>query len=61
MQEKKRRGGEQAKQVDNFDSSSEDEFEKVKTDKKRGFKKPEPVPEVNPKFPASDPSKVKVI
>ena len=34
MQEKKnRRGGEQAKQVDNFDSSDDgdDEFEKVKT------------------------------
>jgi hypothetical protein len=62
MQEKKKRGGDQAKQVDNFDSSSEDEFEKVKTDKKRGAKKPEPVvQEVNPKFPASDPTKVKVI
>jgi len=33
----------------------------VKTDKKRGFKKAEVAPEVNPKFPASDPSKVKVI
>lgn len=62
MQEKKtRRGGEQAKQVDNFDSSSEDEFEKVKTEKKRGLKKPEPAVEFNPKFPASDPTKVKVI
>ena len=62
MQEKKqRRGGEVAKQVDNFDSSSEDEFEKVKTEKKRGFKKMEPVADVNPKFPASDPTKVKVI
>lgn len=64
MQEKKiQRGGERAKQVQNFSDGSEDddEFEKVKTDKKRGLKKPEPVAEFNPKFPASDPTKVKVI
>jgi hypothetical protein len=63
MQEKKfHRGGERAKQVDNFsEESDDDEFEQVKTDKKRGQKKPEPVADFNPKFPASDPSKVKVI
>jgi hypothetical protein len=61
-QEKKfHRGGERAKQVENFSESEEDdEFEQVKTDKKRGQKK-EPVADFNPKFPASDPSKVKVI
>jgi hypothetical protein len=62
-QEKKfHRGGERAKQVDNFsEESDDDEFEQVKTDKKRGQKKSEPVAEFNPKFPASDPSMVKVI
>ena len=44
-------------------SGSDDDFEKVTTDKKRAKeRKPEaPVIEANPKFPASDPTKVKVI
>lgn len=39
----------------------DDEFETVITDKKRLKKPQQQLPEANPKFPASDPSKVKVI
>ena len=59
-QEKKfHRGGERAKQVENFSDESDDEFEQVKAEKKRGSKKP--VAEIDPRFPASDPSYVKHI
>ena len=61
-----------SKEVDNLDSAEEqedddDEFETV-VDKKRGQKKQQPEkqpaeeqPQFDPRFPASDPSKVKVI
>jgi hypothetical protein len=66
MQEKKIRRETGVKQVDGF-SSSDDEFEKVKTDNKReanAIKKSSAVssePAFNPAFPASDPTKVKVV
>jgi len=66
MQEKKVRRETGSKQVDGF-SSSDDEFEKVKTDNKReanAAKKSTAVssePAFNPAFPASDPTKVKVV
>ena len=49
--------------MDNFDSDSDDdEFEKVNDDKKRAAKKPQPNTQaISNKFPASDPSKVKVV
>lgn len=47
---------------ENKDEEQDDEFETVKADKKRGFKKqPSETPAADPRFPASDPSKVKVI
>jgi len=44
------------------DESEDDEFETVKAAKPRGFKKQSSeTAQVDPRFPASDPSKVKVI
>ena len=63
MQEK-RGPRRETKEVMGFSSSDEgDEFEKVKTDNKRAAKKTSGVsePAQNPQFPASDPSKVKVV
>ena len=40
---------------------SDDEFQKVKTDKKRVKRNPQPVQTFTPVFPASDPSKVIIV
>lgn len=51
-----------ARDTKKIETESDDEFETVQADKKRA-KKPAfiPVQEFNPQFPASDPTKVKVI
>jgi hypothetical protein len=73
QQKPRPRQNEKGKEVLNFESDGEkeaedqdddDEFETVRADKKRGAHQKKPVaepPAADPRFPASDPSKVKVI